>query len=332
MEWRITLITPIAGLLLLGLACQSGGGGGGGPQGEGQPTGDPAELEAGRLIYQQSCAGCHGTPGAADGSAPDLNNASANELQATLESDRHPGGAHAPLGDDELVQLSTYLEADGAAADSPDTPSVPDVPQDPLLPPTPQPVGHPCDPCMTASDRAVVAPTLEQMRGEGVTQADAVIQLGQAMINVGVDPGVCPGCAEAMVAEAYEGAAPDPTPGSGTPVAGPLDDRIVGSWRYEWSYYDSISGFNAYSYIVVEYRSDGSYYELSETCAEGGTSACSDRTESFGNWTADGRTVAVTYNDGSSFWATYEVSNLVGDVTMLTQSEGTGDPRLWYQY
>jgi len=59
------------------------------------------------------CANCHGTPGANDGNAPDLQGTSSARINQMLHSDDHPGGqANENWTQADYDNLAAYLAGD----------------------------------------------------------------------------------------------------------------------------------------------------------------------------------------------------------------------------
>ena len=426
----LALALTVVSTVVLVSACQSVGGGSGSSQ-QDVKTGD---ATAGRLVYENSCAGCHGAPGRNDGEAPDLSEMGAAGIEAVLNGGEHPGGLPGDLSGADFDHLAAYLGQ--TAVDDPDTPRIPDEPGTPETsgfpeipafpdrpelprppaeperpdvpggPTVPAPTGGSCDACLTPEDIEAIIPFLEGLRADGWTQAEAVEVLKTAMADDGVDPNTCPGCAEDLVAEVYGSAEPGldiptdpatprdpceaclipeetdvaieyaaelraagwsqaevvselanamatagvdlatcpncaenlvaavyagagPGPGPETPGPGATDPFLVGTWWYEDSFWNDLSGFSSTTIVTVQYLADGTYHETNQTCAYGDATACSDVIEHTGRWTASDGWLSVTYEDGSSAGATYYIEDQPDGRVMMTQAGGTGERRLW---
>lgn len=91
--------------------CEADGGGGGGSSGSG-------DVAAGQAIYETDCMGCHAVPGTGGGFGPDLQGATAEDLEAGSQADDHPFDASS-LAEDDFDDLEAFLaEDDGGVAAS----------------------------------------------------------------------------------------------------------------------------------------------------------------------------------------------------------------------
>ena len=100
-------MTLTAVAAVLGLACSSGGGGGGGNHDAVTPNANDNTPSAGQALYDTTCLACHGTPGAGDGTAPELADYTPLQLHDGVTAEGHTDvGA---LSQDDFGTLAEYV-------------------------------------------------------------------------------------------------------------------------------------------------------------------------------------------------------------------------------
>lgn len=317
----LQLAVSLAAAIALAGACQSGGGGGGG----GSNGAEAGSAAAGQLVYDESCVGCHGTPGANDGNAPDLAGASSAQIRSVLNGGEHAGGQPENLEAGAYDDLAAYLGGDEPEGEDDQDQDNADNTNEPTPAAGVTSATEACAACLSQEGLDETVAYAEYLQANGVSQNQAVPELENAMALSGVDTASCPQCAEAVAVQTYAGDQAPADPGTGG--TGAVDPNLVGSWLYEDNYWSG--DFSSTSSTTAILNADGTF-EIRTVWfgGDGSVSGASDQSVVRGRWSASNGSLSLTYEDGSREDYGYYTENMAGDLLLLL-TDAAGAQTMW---